>query len=1533
MTNTEHTSKTPSSATGIFALLGALLRVKGTGAPKISRGGGASKKGRRLILPALAATLAALAFTTAPALATPAHEFKESFNGGVGHELSDPTGVAVNNATGNVYIVDKGNNRVEEFNPTGAMVIAEFSGKGTAGELSEPETIAIDNSGKTGSEDPSVGDVYVTDHNVVDKFSSTGEYKGQITGTCATAGEVPPSCGKSTFVEFEPLEGVAVDPEGQLWVSQANAQIDAFSDADPNVFLSSRATELEELNPGLAVDSEDRLYVPHGEPGFLAQLNSMGELLKNPAGGERDRGRTGVAVEPVSNDVYIDKGNPEHGTPKIQVYTPGGFTADSNNSLIETFGEAQLTDGGGTGLAVSYANVSSGDVYVVDSSANKVDIFVPTKAMGYFESFSFGGEGAGSGKFTEPLGIAMDDETKDLYVVDKGNKRVEEFNSTGTKVEAEFAPPGGFNEPEDIAVDNCKNVLGEPCSAITEDPSVGDVYVSDQLPHETGEHSGAPVYEVDKFSDTGTYLGQLRRCPEEERFDGDFGCEAVGYPTAGFDVGVSGVAVGPEGDVWVGNSHEFGEEPYEFSNTEPNIFLESSKSPASGSSALDPATGELFVDKGSSIDRYASESSYASKSSPLEMFPSAGGLQESQGIAVSPAGTVYATERTADNVKAFKEFPLAQVAVGAVSNLRPTSVTLEGSVNPEGEKVSSCEFEYGTTTSYGQVVPCEQGLGKATGEIGEGKEPVLVSAKLSGLPSGTTYHYRLVASDAIGTNPSSDHLFTTPGPSVTAEQVTYVEATVATLNAQIDPDGGATSYHFEYDTRPYGEGEAAHGTSLPVPSASIGAGTSPVSVSVELQGLEADETYYYRAVGEGEPLGAPESFYGTGKTFTTNSAKGSEPPQNCPNEQRRVEQPYGPKLPDCRAYEMVSPLETLGNDATDSFLGTGHVRAAAEDAAITYRSAGSFAEPDGATHVSQFLSRRNEQAGRWETRSIVAPLEHDTGGEEPVSYEGVFFTPELTEGLTTTAADLTTAPEAAPTGLQELYLADLASSPQSYRLVSHLPPSEEEYAHPYEAIPSVYSLGASSDLTHVVFATEKGAPGTIGPLREWVAGRVVFVGVSNEGEVWTGAEVGNNPGVEHNVGLMAGYANVWRAVSEDGSRVIFNYSGELYARVNVGVKAEPEPEREQSKLNAQEECTEPAKACTVKLSAGAARYVGASADDSKIFYIENERLYEYTLEPGHVTGHVIPLASGDRVQGVTQISEDGSYVYFVADGALALHATPQTCTGSGAGEGCNLYVYHQGGAEPVKFIATLSSGDGSDWEVFEPVFSKWDGGPGSDSAVLAPGKAGGAHLAFTSSQSLTGYDNRDAVSGALDSEVFLYDAETGALACASCDPSGARPLGSASLATGSYDGGGASNYRPRDLLADGELFFDSSDALVPHAGDGRQNVYEFENGHIYAISNVSGGQESSFLDATADGQDVFFASADKLLPEDTGNNVAVWDAREDGGFPVKVSAPAVHNRGSLPRRLPAHTRRIRPPTERNLLRPRKYSPAATARLS
>ena len=106
--------------------------------------------------------------------------------------------------------------------------------------------------------------------------------------------------------------------------------------------------------------------------------------------------------------------------------------------------------------------------------------------------------------------------------------------------------------------------------------------------------------------------------------------------------------------------------------------------------------------------------------------------------------------------------------------------------------------------------------------------------------------------------------------------------------------------------------------------------------------------------------------------------------------------------------------------------------------------------------------------------------------------------------------------------------------------------------------------------------------------------------------------------------------------------------------------------------------------------------------------------------------------------------------------------------------GDNLYLLHYAGGEwSTTFIATLSHEDEKSW--YEPPFG--DGPQENLTGVSSRVSPDGRFLAFMSDRSLTGYDNLDANSGQPDEEVYLYDAASGRLVCASCNPTGARPVG------------------------------------------------------------------------------------------------------------------------------------------------------------
>jgi phospholipase C len=96
--------------------------------------------------------------------------------------------------------------------------------------------------------------------------------------------------------------------------------------------------------------------------------------------------------------------------------------------------------------------------------------------------------------------------------------------------------------------------------------------------------------------------------------------------------------------------------------------------------------------------------------------------------------------------------PLPQT--GAADPTGKSTATLSGTVNPEGNEVTSCKFEYGTTIAYGAAVPCSP-------SPGSGRSPVAVSAELTGLAASTTYHYRLVAASGQGSAEGEDATFET----------------------------------------------------------------------------------------------------------------------------------------------------------------------------------------------------------------------------------------------------------------------------------------------------------------------------------------------------------------------------------------------------------------------------------------------------------------------------------------------------------------------------------------------------------------------------------------------------------------------------------------------------------------------------------------------------------------------------------------------------------------------------------------------------
>jgi len=215
------------------------------------------------------------------------------------------------------------------------------------------------------------------------------------------------------------------------------------------------------------------------------------------------------------------------------------------------------------------------------------------------------------------------------------------------------------------------------------------------------------------------------------------------------------------------------------------------------------------------------------------------GLDATQGIAYP----VWSDNSAGDGEVATYVPPAAPqppaVTTDPASTPGQTSATVNGAVDPNGQ-ATTYHFEYGTDTTYGSSTP--------NASAGSGTSPVQVSSTLTNLTAGTTYHYRLVATNVSGTRAGADRTFTTASPppnspTAVTGSATEIEQQSARLNATVNPNGSATSFHFEYGTA---SGALTSQTAVQ----SAGAGSQDVAVSTPVSGLSPGTTYFFRVVAE-----------------------------------------------------------------------------------------------------------------------------------------------------------------------------------------------------------------------------------------------------------------------------------------------------------------------------------------------------------------------------------------------------------------------------------------------------------------------------------------------------------------------------------------------------------------------------------------------------------------------------------------------------------------------------------------------------------
>jgi len=1186
----------------------------------------------------------------------------------------------------------------------------------------------------------------------------------------------------------------------------------------------------------------------------------------------------------------------------------------------------------------------------------------------YFAGASFGAPGSGAGDMSlvgqkelgrAGSGVAVNYVTHDVYIADTGNHRVDEFDANGTFVRAfgwgvedgeeklevctsasgcraglSGSRPGELEAPVFVAVDNAPG-----------SESHGDVYVGDASDNLVTKFTaaGALVSSWGNGGLGGTSNGQLNGSSTKafQRLDGmavdgsgvlwlfaleslfSFDQEGLSMQTCHFtgtDTNPAGLAIDGTGDIYVGTGFRA------IVKMQPDCTFIGRVTPeyyATGVTA-DLVSNEAYVDaeEGSLIEDIplATCTPHAiGACAPAQEFGE-GTLQAGAGLAVDPgSGVIYVANTTLSQVTVFPS--AVTVTTAPADGVQTHDAVLHGTVNPEGLELTKCRFEYGEGEAYDHVASCEEALGS----IGSGSSPVPVQVKVEGLAGGAEYRFRLHAGNAHGEIRSEPEVFTTAPVATIAEVGTSAlteEAgggVSAALGAKVDPNGVAgTTCQIEYGAT------IGYGTTVACTPSAMSGGAS-VAISAHLEGLSKATEYHWRVV-VGDANGSAQSPDQTFVYLTETPVQ-----RSCENERVRGESDASPStglalslaLPDCRAYELVTPPAKNGARIGISNLSP----SIAEDGSrVIVSTEQCFADsqscviPEGP--ISQpFLFERG--GADWVSEPLAPPASYT---EDKASFANadtglVFY--RLADGNG---------------GVEQL---DVRQRDGSLRLVG---PTSEAPARP-----AIRNLIVTPDLSHVVFLLDSGmwpslegagAGETPYEYSGYGLSHPELVGVSGGAGSTSlisacGTSVGNAmPGEMSADGRIAYFesapcatgtgTNVGQPVAArtlyariDGSRTVLVSGSAPEPQCDAGCQAEP-----------------PASA----------QFEGASEDGARVFFTDTRQLLDEASEDNHngdgiracsetaanapgcnlyeleCPGHCANLAErrlidvsapavageGPRVRRVVAVSGDGSHVYFVAGGMLTQGANRE---GREPLESANnLYVYQRDSEHPagrLRFIATLSNSEEGHQQ----------------QAGVANVTPDGRYLVFTSGRGLT----MDGTRPEGPAQVYRYDAQSETLLRVSVGEQGFDDNGNAGVGDATIAAARASlkadGRRDPTMSDDGRrVFFQSPVGLTPGALNDvslkgnrnvlAENLYEWEasgsggceeqGGCVALISDgrdlmENGGHATSvvsLMGVDASATNVFFETADQLVTQDSDTQIDIYDARVGGGFPAPAQAAA-----------------------------------------
>jgi hypothetical protein len=981
-----------------------------------------------------------------------------------------------------------------------------------------------------------------------------------------------------------------------------------------------------------------------------------------------------------------------------------------------------------------------------------------------------------------------------------------------------------------------------------------------------------------------------------------------GLPLAGFPIalsGICGVAVDPQGYVWVSNStptlHKYlpdgtdtGETitielaafiqvcPFDFdsngniyvgrfggqqfvyktSPTGKEIFQVTSLQQQIQTTVVDRSDDSLLTSRTGSlnVEHFDENGSLLTNIGGVATAPPAPfaypGVQQPRGVAVNESNhdIWIVSRRNRGGVGPFhvdkftRSAPIIVPTVAAVApTTTATTATLRGTVDPDGVDTTDCYFEWGITETYGNSIECAQGkvITAASGNTN-------VSATLTNLEAGSKLFFRVVAKNASNRPMSAKGIFRVQDdPALTSRGARFVSSDTAVLGARVEPRGGEVSYHFEWGP------DNTYGNRIPeVGETTLPSLKEPAELSHTIEGLVPGTTYHVRLVVESKDLaGNVVSTIDTGDlVFTTFPSDKSV--DVCQNLLVRKQTGAG-KLGRCRAFELVSASDTNGYDVESNIV-------------AGQEPLGAYPQADGRV---LYTVHHGTIPGSGNPPNLGGDPYVATRGADGWKTDYVGMQADGSPSLLPFASTLLGADAnlgvfafGGPKVCDPCFEDGSINIPLRHaggELTKGMVGSEGSTADPAGSIAKPFS----ADGNHLVFGTTTrlepaGNSGSLSIYDRNLA--------TNTTQVVSTTPAGTP---------MPGVGTEQLDISEDGSRILI---GRLVGTDSAGNKA----------YDLYMHVGTDPKSVLVADTANGVSYAGMSSDGTDVYFTTADPLaddadagadlFRAVVGPtsaavsrvstgsggtGNVNGcNPVANADGNNWNAVGLASTDGCGVAAIAggggvaqdDGTVAF-LSPEKLDGGSNGtlDEPNLYLAEPGG--PPKFVATLEP----DNPLVRHAVSASEERDSADFQVTPDG----TFAVFSSDRELTGYANAGYV------QIFRFE-QGGGLDCISCTPTNAFPANDTELTSGALN-----------LTDDGRVFFTTSEQLVLPDTNRLKDVYEWDEGAEYLVSTGLDTNDSGLFTASADGTDVFFFTRQVIAPQDeNGGSMKIYDARENGGF-------------------------------------------------